>query len=70
MSARDKRPTPRPEPGEKCPFGCIFDGDTLMGDCRIPWSKDCALNYRDATCDTHRPAPCGLDRSSQTKVLT
>lgn len=32
----------------KCPFGCIFDGDKLMGDCRIPWSKDCALNKKES----------------------
>lgn len=32
---------------EKCPFFCIFDGERLVGDCRIPWSKDCALNKRD-----------------------
>lgn len=29
---------------DKCPHGCIFDGDRLTGDCRIPWSGACALN--------------------------
>lgn len=27
-----------------CLFGCIFDGGKLMGDCRMPESKDCRLN--------------------------
>ena len=29
---------------KECQFGCIFDGDRLMGDCRIPWSKECVMN--------------------------
>lgn len=31
---------------EGCPFGCIFSCGKLFGDCRIPWSDDCALNAR------------------------
>jgi len=30
-----------------CVFGCIFDGDRLYGDCRIPWDKECEMNKRE-----------------------
>ena len=32
----------------KCPYGCIFDGNKLMGDCRAPAQGDCQLNRERA----------------------
>lgn len=29
---------------DKCPWGCIFDGDRLEGDCRMPESDYCYFN--------------------------
>jgi len=31
----------------ECRFGCIFIGNQLHGDCRIPESADCVLNIWD-----------------------
>ena len=31
-----------------CRYGCLFDGDKLYGDCRMPEDrKDCAMNNYD-----------------------
>ena len=30
----------------ECAHGCIFDGHSLMGDCRLPWATNCALNVK------------------------
>lgn len=43
MRERDKEAKADRDKTE-CKFGCIFDGDRLSGDCRIPWSSECRLN--------------------------
>lgn len=30
---------------ELCPWGCIFDGQLLVGDCRMPETKECKANW-------------------------
>lgn len=31
---------------EGCKWGCLFSWDRLCGDCRMPGSKDCAIDER------------------------
>ena len=30
----------------KCVYGCLFDGNKLTGDCRVPWDMMCAMKGR------------------------
>jgi len=53
----------------ECEFGCIFDGDKLYGDCRMPESKECAMERKRITKDDTARLEWWLKQSGCTRAF-